>query len=63
MANGDDDDSEAGAEENPMLDGLMQENLVDFLQKYADDIEAQTGAPDPEIRAKIAELRVSTPWN
>ncbi len=36
----------------------MEEGLIEYLQKYADDLEAQSGAPDPEIRAKINELKV-----
>ena len=37
----------------------MEDGLIEYLTKYADELEAQTGAPDPEIRAKIAELKVS----
>jgi hypothetical protein len=37
---------------------VMDEGLIAYLQKYADDLEAEAGAPDPEIRAKIAELKV-----
>ncbi len=37
---------------------MMEEGLIEYLQKYADELEAQAGAPDPEIRAKINELKV-----
>ena len=37
---------------------MMEEGLIEYLQKYADELEAQSGAPDLEIRAKINELKV-----
>ena len=37
---------------------MMEEGLIAYLQKYADELEAEAGAPDPEIREKIAELKV-----
>jgi hypothetical protein len=39
--------------------GLATESLIDYLSKYADQLESELGAPDPEIRAKIAELKVA----
>ena len=39
--------------------GLIQEDLINYLQKYADELEAEAGQPDPEIRSKIAELKVN----
>ena len=38
--------------------GAIGEDLIEYLTKYADELEAQTGEPDTEIREKIAELKV-----
>ncbi len=43
--------------------GMMEEGLIEYLQKYADELEAQAGAPDLEIRAKINELKVVPDYN